>query len=471
MARSRRLFDSTAFDLFEEFTQPIQRFTRLTLEFLTRTPADVDDVPPRIPLSSGFTDKNDFVHFDSVQPGTFTTPYYHALNGNDYVYLPSTKANADAIGYDPGQVFNGDGGNDYIVGQGLNDLINGGRHNDYVAGGAGADLLFGDNGDDTVLGGTGNDVLAGGFGHDFTDGGDGDDIIYNIEQDDIAYSAKSDHVEGGAGNDDIAATADDYVGGGHGDDVIWLIDDKGIGHGAAHGDDGNDAIVGSAADDWLWTGMDWLLFYPQDWSLSNKLEHGGFHDKLDGGDGNDWVTTMIYCTADVTTGNGDDTVYVVGDWDKVATGADDDTVRLFGGAGDIDLGDGDDTFEMCYPAYHFTKMSQITLGEGADRVVFGTDEWLEYENEQPLFKAPLVLDFDPDEDVIAEFWLTNLSLFGPYPWLDLNPNYVKTIDIAGGASIVYDDPNGTASDFVFANFSGVTANELQISINQNAVFI
>jgi len=36
-------------------------------------------------------------------------------------------------------------------------------------------------------------------------------------------------------------------------------------------------------------------------------------------------------------------------------------------------------------------------------------------------------------------------LFGSFPWLDLNPNYVKTIDISGGASIVYDDPNGAAS--------------------------
>ena len=88
-----------------------------------------------------------------------------------------------------------------------------------------------------------------------------------------------------------------------------------------------------------------------------------------------------------------------------------------------------------------------------------------------MFKAPLILDFDPNEDVISEFLLTNLSLFGPFPWLDLNPDYVKTINIAGGASIVYDDPNGTASDFVFANFSGVTANELQININQNAVFV
>ena len=120
-----------------------------------------------------------------AEPGKFTTPDHHALNGNDYVYLPSTKAKADAIGYDPTQVFHGDGGNDYIVGQGLNDLINGGRHNDYVAGGEGADMLFGDYGHDQVFGGAGNDILAGGFGLDFVDGGDGDDIIYSLEQDSL----------------------------------------------------------------------------------------------------------------------------------------------------------------------------------------------------------------------------------------------------------------------------------------------
>ena len=163
MARtSRRTLDATALDLFDTLGGPLDRFTRATLELPTRSAGAVDDIPPRIPLSSGFTNQNDFVHFDSVQPGSFTSTYYNALNGNDYVYLPSTKAKADAIGYDPSKVFNGDGDNDYIVGGGLNDLINGGRHNDYVAGAAGADVLFGDTGNDTVLGGAGNDLLAGG---------------------------------------------------------------------------------------------------------------------------------------------------------------------------------------------------------------------------------------------------------------------------------------------------------------------
>ena len=221
MARtSRRALDSTAFDLFETLSGPIERFTRSTFEFLSRAQGPVDDIPPLFPLSTGFTDKDDVVFFDSVKPGKFTSSlYYHALNGNDFVYLPSTKAKADAIGYDPTQVFHGDGGNDYIVGQGLNDLINGGRHNDYVAGGAGADMSFGDYGDDQVFGGAGNAVLAGGLGLDFVDGGDGEtsstalsSIAVSTVQESLDGSVlTTDVITGGAGNDDIAGTSKDLV--------------------------------------------------------------------------------------------------------------------------------------------------------------------------------------------------------------------------------------------------------------------
>jgi Ca2+-binding RTX toxin-like protein len=460
MARtSRRTVDGTVFDLLDDLSRRIERFTRSTFESLARAQGPVDDIPPLFPLSTGFTDKNDVVLFDSVKPGSFTTPYYHALNGNDLVYLPSTKAKAAALGYDPTQVFYGDGGNDYIVGQGLNDLINGGRHNDYVAGGAGADLLFGDFGNDTVLGGTGNDILGGGFGEDLVDGGDGNDVIYSTEED-----GPMDDISGGAGDDDIAALDGDNVDGEDGNDLIWLLgltDELGF----VTGGNGDDTIVGSIHDDFISTGLEFL---PIELTPATKAAIGGHHDKVDSGDGDDYVATMTWCTAEVTTGNGKDTVRVEGLWDVVSSGAGDDEVTLAGGAGLLDLGDGDDLFVMSNPAADDNpNISQVTLGWGFDRVHLGNNEWfLDGAGDQSLNGSPLILDFDPDIDIIEAIFVTNVEDSS----LSLNPNLVTTIAIPGGSALVY-DAGGAANDFCFARFAGVSAADLQNNIDQNATYI
>ena len=345
----------------------------------------------------------------AYKPGKFTTSYYHALNGNDYVYLPSTKAKADAIGYDPTQVFHGDGGNDYIVGQGLNDLINGGRHNDHLEGRAGADLLFGDYGNDQLFGGAGNDILAGGFGIDLVYGEDGDDIIYNVEEDDSPLSFSQDHIYGGAGNDDIAATDGDYLSGDNGDDVIALFGTKEQ-FALVEGGNGNDTIIGSPMGDFISsTGVDiWLL--PSAWSAATKAQFGGYQDKVETGDGDDYVATMPYCKATVKTGNGDDEVLIVGTLDNVATGAGNDTARLYGGAALLNLGTGDDTFVSSRPSYDNPNVSQVTLGAGKDGLILGNDEWSLYEeNTQLIEEAPVVLDFNIKEDFIDMIQVTNVE--------------------------------------------------------------
>src|SRR5712671_2282851 len=62
--------------------------------------------------------------------------------------------------------FNGDEGNNTIVGGSDNDLIQGGGGADTVVGGTGNDAVDGNDGNDWVEGGAGNDTLTGAGGTD-----------------------------------------------------------------------------------------------------------------------------------------------------------------------------------------------------------------------------------------------------------------------------------------------------------------
>jgi hypothetical protein len=86
--------------------------------------------------------------------------------------------------------------------------------------------------------------------------------------------------------------------------------------------------------------------------------------------------TMMYCNATVDTGIGDDTVWVIGLRDVISMGDDNDTLVLLGGACKADLGDGNDVFEFVREAHDNPNISEITLGAGADKVFFNTNEWL-----------------------------------------------------------------------------------------------
>jgi Ca2+-binding RTX toxin-like protein len=62
--------------------------------------------------------------------------------------------------------FDGDLGNDTLIGNNGADTLIGGAGNDSISGGSGADTLLGGIGDDTLSGGTGNDSIDGGDGND-----------------------------------------------------------------------------------------------------------------------------------------------------------------------------------------------------------------------------------------------------------------------------------------------------------------
>ncbi len=62
--------------------------------------------------------------------------------------------------------FNGDAGNDLLIGGAAADQLNGGEGNDRLDGRAGDDLLKGGNGADRIEGGLGNDSMYGEAGND-----------------------------------------------------------------------------------------------------------------------------------------------------------------------------------------------------------------------------------------------------------------------------------------------------------------
>src|SRR3954471_19301951 len=62
--------------------------------------------------------------------------------------------------------YNGDGGNNTLVGSSSGDSMQGGGGNDTVLGAGGNDTIGGNEGVDWVAGGAGNDTVAGGSGQD-----------------------------------------------------------------------------------------------------------------------------------------------------------------------------------------------------------------------------------------------------------------------------------------------------------------
>jgi len=151
-------------------------------------------------------------------------------------------------------------GNDLSGGDG-NDLLGGLEGNDTLTGGAGDDRLFGGAGDDTALGGMGDDRLFLGDGHDtthapvdtaqdagddFIRGGAGADniidtqgsntIFGDLHNDEIVtvdglqsdgtidptIAKAADTVDGGFGNDNLFADAEDILTGGPGEDQFVI---------------------------------------------------------------------------------------------------------------------------------------------------------------------------------------------------------------------------------------------------------
>ena len=426
-----------------------------------------------------FTVKPDNVNFNLFKAGHYDpASYYAALESSDTVVLPLNQANADAIGYDATRTFQAGLGNDTVTGGGLNDLIYGGHGNDRLYGNNGNDALMGGEGHDWLIGAKGNDLLWAGNGIDYIEAGAGNDIIVANDDDRFLHpgqwapspmSSKSytDHIEGGAGNDHIFATSLDEVNGGDGDDRIELsVLTDSLGYAPVAGENGNDVIIGSENADLIYTGPDEEWWAPTDWNAENKAAYGGFTDTVVGGEGNDELMTMMYCTAIVDAGANDDAIHVLGVRDVISMGEGNDMLRLYGGTCKADLGAGDDLFVMSRAAYDNPTVSEITLGEGADKLIFNTTRWLTEGNDQPLSEAPWILDFDPRFDRIERIDVFNR----PDPSKTLDPRNIFAINIESGSALIYDDPVDSSNDFCFARFAGVGADALKAHVDMFTEF-
>lgn len=196
-------------------------------------------LPQQEELGPLFDNKDNFINFNNVlefsyQPDT----QYHALGGNDTVFLPSNLAEAAEAGYDPHAFdghFHGGDGNDIIIGGSLNDHVSGDAGNDWLVGGSGNDTLSGGVGNDKLEGQNGDDWLSGNNGNDKLTGGKGDDHLHGDFGDD--------HVGGGDGNDIVVGEAgNDVLNGGDGKDILY-------------GEEGSDIISGGKGCDQLYGGL------------------------------------------------------------------------------------------------------------------------------------------------------------------------------------------------------------------------
>ncbi|MGZ8285657.1 MAG: M10 family metallopeptidase C-terminal domain-containing protein [Allosphingosinicella sp.] len=195
----------------------------------------------------------------------------------------------------------------------------------------------------------------------------------------IAGTAGADDLHGAAGPDTLQGLdGADILRGGAGNDLL-------------EGGAGADRIEGQVGDDELRGGAD-----------ADYLDGGYGIDHVYGEGGNDYLYSLR--GADVLDGGADnDTLYIN------RGSLTEETVTAFGGAGDdlfnlysygasiliLDGGDGADTISVDLLA----GLAQVTLGQGADRLVFSTFTVDELANTGRL----VVTDFDPAAGDVLDF--------------------------------------------------------------------
>ena len=186
--------------------------------------------PVLFPAANGFPQVGGLISFDSppAYNGILRISTEYASNITFWATHNDETAGPDAIfGGDLSEIWDGEAGNDTIVGM------------------AGNDTIFGDFGDDDLNGNTGNDLVSGDQGADFVRGGQGNDVVFGDDGDDwhVNGNIGDDFVFGGGGNDTVhGGPNSDWLEGGDGRDVL-------------SGDLGNDTLVGGAGADLFYFGF------------------------------------------------------------------------------------------------------------------------------------------------------------------------------------------------------------------------
>jgi Ca2+-binding RTX toxin-like protein len=161
----------------------------------------------------------DFLRSDlhSSLSSPFRPIFVYGRSGNDMIEVDNSNG---VVNF--GMWFEGNDGNDTIIGGDLpdtlfgrdgDDEIHGGKSSDIMVGGEGKDDIFGGGGNDAIRGGADNDRISGGKANDWLFGGagndrvlgnDGDDtLLGGIGDDDLYGMAGTDELRGQRGNDDF----------------------------------------------------------------------------------------------------------------------------------------------------------------------------------------------------------------------------------------------------------------------------
>ncbi len=349
------------------------------------------------------------------------------VSGDDQLTLqPSVTIPLTADGGSGNDTLTGGSGDDEITGERDSDVVTGGDGNDTLFGFNGSDWLDGGDGDDvldgyrnadTIIGGPGNDTILAGSGQDLVDAGAGDDFInsgptdptdtqtklseedtvFGRGGDDTIFTGKADDsVVAGSGNDSIdGGDGWDTVFGEEGEDTIRLAEQAGGGQDndfitLAHSDEDRTAVVtGGLGDDTITDSSGDLAGNDGDDTIIGE-------GKLDGGAGNDVVTSAAFGADSLFGGDGNDTLdggpgndtLFGDDGDDVLIGGPDDFTavdrdldRLYGGRGDDSLRGGSQNDALFGQAGNDTLIG----GDGHDQLYgHGDDDVLDGNGGQDL---------------------------------------------------------------------------------------
>lgn len=328
--------------------------------------------------------------------------------GSDFLTAAGIPVRVSFDGESGDDTLIGGDSSDFLLGASGDDSISGGDGDDNILGGAGRDTLAGEGGNDFLRGhGGSGDRLSGGSGDDTLDGGAGRDIL--VESGDVSFiataltltglgtdalaslenleltSGDSDNLldvrsfngpatlRGGSGADTLIGSAfDDVLLGGNGADLIQGGGNNDFVDGAAGADTldgqaGNDRLIGSGGDDLLSGG-----------DGDDTLFGGAGRDALDGGRGDDFIRGQGSIDA-LTGGAGNDTLDGSAGRDRVIESGGNFTLTdssLTGAGTDTLLGieiarlTADDTANLI-DATAFTGATEIFLGDGDDTFLGG----------------------------------------------------------------------------------------------------
>ena len=164
-----------------------------------------------------------------------------SYNGTDHLVWNGTNGNDVMRSGDGDDTLHGDDGNDWLVGGSGDDFIMGGNGNDVIEDQKSSVL-------DTLIGGAGNDYIGGGAGLASYNGNEGDDFIIGGDFPVVALgSIGNDWIRGSVGNDALSGDAgDDWLEGVNGSGDVITGDNIGpLGVVSAGTVPGNDVMIAS----------------------------------------------------------------------------------------------------------------------------------------------------------------------------------------------------------------------------------